>query len=85
MTTIISANDLKSKGISLIDQVTAQGAEAVITVRGKMRYVIVPIETYNHLRECELDAALREVQQDIKNGKFVKESAEKHVKRITRG
>ena len=85
MNTIITANELKTKGISLLDQATADGEEAMITVRGKARYVVLPVETYNRLRECELDAALAEVKRDLKEGKYVKESAQKHVKRLTRG
>ena len=85
MNTIITANELKTKGISLLDRATAGGEEAMITVRGKARYVVLPVETYNRLRECELDAALAEVKRDLKEGKYVKESAQKHVKRLTRG
>ena len=46
---------------------------------------MVPIEKYNYLRECELEAALLESQKDLKEGRLVKESVEKHIKRITRG
>ena len=85
MTQIISANDLKTKGASILDKETAGGSEVIVTVRGKNKYVILPIEKYNYLRECELEAALQEAKKDIKNGKFKKESVEKHIKRITVG
>jgi hypothetical protein len=32
-----------------------------------------------------LEAALLASKKDIKEGKFIKESVEKHIKRITRG
>ena len=32
--------------------------------------------------ECELEAALIETKRDIKEGKIIKESVEKHIKRI---
>ena len=85
MPQIITANELKTKGVSVLDEETSDGNEVIVTVRGKNRYVVVPIEKYNYLRECELEAALLETKRDIKEGKFVKESVDKHVKRIARG
>jgi prevent-host-death family protein len=85
MTQIITANELKTKGVSILNEETSDGTEVIITVRGKNKYVVLPIEKYNYLRECELEAALLEAKKDLKEGKFVKESVEKHIKRITRG
>ncbi len=85
MTQIITANELKTKGVSILNGDTADGSEIIITVRGKNKYVVLPIEKYNYLRECELETALLETRRDIKEGKFTKESVEKHIKRITRG
>ena len=81
----ITANDLKTKGISVIREETSGNDEVIVTVRGKSKYVIIPIEKYNHLRECELEAALNETKKDIEDGKFIKESVEDHIKRITSG
>jgi hypothetical protein len=36
--------------------------EAIITVRGKPRYVVMTMAHYDHLRDCELEAALHEVK-----------------------
>lgn len=83
-TLTISANELKTKGISALDKATAENDEAIITVRGKQRYVVLPIATYNHLRECELEAALAETKRDLKNKKYHKESVAKHIARISR-
>jgi len=80
----ITANELKTKGVTILDAETADGSEVIITIRGKSRFVVVPIEKYNYLRECELEAALLESQKDLKEGRLVKESVEKHIKRITR-
>lgn len=85
MAQIITANDLKTKGVSILDAGSSDDSEVIITVRGKSKYVVLPIEKYNYLRECELDAALSEVKKDMKDGKIKKESVEKHIKRITRG
>ena len=85
MTQIITANDLKTKGVTILNAETSDGSEVIITVRGKSKYVVLPIEKYNYLRECELDAALQEARRDLNEGKFIKEPVEKHIKRITRG
>ena len=85
MAQIITANDLKTKGVTILDQESSGGNEVIVTVRGKNKYVVLPIDKYNYLRECELEAALLETKRDIKEGKFIKEPVEKHLKRITRG
>ena len=85
MAQTITANELKTKGISILNKETSEGDEVIITVRGKSKYVVLPMEKYNYLRECELEAALHETRKDIKEGKIFKESVQKHIKRITRG
>ena len=85
MTQTITANELKTKGISILNDETSEGDEVIITVRGKNKYVVLPMEKYNYLRECELEAALNESKKNIKEGNIFKESVEKHIKRITRG
>ncbi len=74
----ITANQLKNKGISAI----ADCDEALITVRGHPRYVLMNIDHYHYLRELELAAALEEAKQDYKNGDYVEESVDQHIKRI---
>ena len=81
----ITANDLKTRGVSILERETENGEEVIITIRGKNRYVVLPMEKYNYLRECELEAALAESQKDIKKGKYINETVEKHIKRITHG
>jgi PHD/YefM family antitoxin component YafN of YafNO toxin-antitoxin module len=78
----ISANELKTKGVSAIQSVLDKQTEAVISVRGKQRFVVVDIEHYQYLRECELSAAIIESKTDIAAGNFVKESAEAHLARL---
>jgi prevent-host-death family protein len=85
MARIITEDDLKTKGVSILDKATSDKMEVMISVRGKNKYVIIPIKKYNYLRECELEAALIKSKRDIKEGKFIKESVEKHIKRITHG
>jgi len=80
----ITANQLKTKGISAIESNLTKDHELIITVRGKEKFVIMDMQHYNYLRECELDAALHETRDDYKSGKLVTESVEKHIKRITK-
>lgn len=79
---IISANDLKTKGVSLIEAILQYHPEAIISVRGKNRFVVMDMEHYEYLRECELTAAVNEAKADIKAGRVVRESVAKHIKRI---
>jgi len=85
MSNLVTANELKTRGVSALTRATANGEEAIITVRHKNTYVVLPMAKYNQLRECELEAAVREARADLKNGRFRVESAEKHVKRMRRG
>jgi len=78
----LSANDLKIKGITAIDEMTAENDGVVITVRGKQKYVILPIDQYNQLREFELDAAIRESRREIEEGRFYAGTIEEHVARV---
>lgn len=78
----ITANELKVKGVSILEQMTSDQNEAIITVRGKSKYVVLTIEEYNHLRDCELEAALVESRKDIKAGNFHSDSIDEHLKRI---
>ena len=78
----LTANDLKIKGISAIETALADRPEAIVSVRGKDRFVVMEIEQYHYLRECELEAALSESRADIAAGRFVKGAPAAHVKRI---
>lgn len=80
----ISANDLKTKGVAAIEAGLEEQSEAVISVRGKERFVVMEMAQYHYLRECELGAALAETRADLKAGRFVKESPGQHLKRITK-
>ncbi len=78
----ISANDLKTKGISAIEAALSESPEAIVSVRGKDKFVVMDIAHYHYLRECELDAALAETRADLAAGRFVQESAEEHLARL---
>jgi PHD/YefM family antitoxin component YafN of YafNO toxin-antitoxin module len=80
--TAISANELKTRGIAAIEKALADGLEATISVRGKVRYVVMPVEQFHFLRECELESALLQTRADLAAGRTVRESPEAHVERL---
>jgi hypothetical protein len=53
-------------------------------VRGKTKYVVLTVEEYNRLRECELETAIFEAKKDLEEGRTVQESVDEHLQRITR-
>jgi len=79
---IIAANELKTRGVSSISEQLAEEPEAFITVRGKKRYVVMNIEHFQYLRECELEAALLEAKADLEAGRVKIESVAEHMKRL---
>jgi hypothetical protein len=78
----LTANDLKTRGVTAIEEVLATQPEAMISVRGKERFVVMDIAHYHYLRECELDAALAQSQADVAAGRVLAESAAAHVARL---
>ena len=80
----ISANNLRAHGVSAIAEVLADAPEAMVSVRGKDRFVVMDIEHYRYLRECELTAALVESKADVAAGHFVKESVGAHLRRLAK-
>ncbi len=78
----LSANDLKTKGIAAIEYILATQPEAMISVRGKERFVVMDVAHYHYLRECELDAALAQSRADTAAGRFVAETADQHMARL---
>ncbi|CAN5870458.1 hypothetical protein BH11PSE13_BH11PSE13_30660 [soil metagenome] len=80
--TRLSANDLKTRGVAAIEALLATQPEAMISVRGKERFVVMDIAHYHYLRECELDAALAQSRAEVTAGNFVDESAASHMARL---
>ena len=78
----LTANDLKVRGIAAIEDALDQHTEATISVRGAQRFVVMEMAQYHYLRECELDAALAQSQADVAAGRYVEESAQRHLARL---
>ena len=62
---VVTANDLKTKGISDIERILQDAQEVVISVRGKPRYVVMDLAHYDFLRECEIAAAWAQTREDV--------------------
>jgi len=60
----------------------AEHREAVVSVRGHDRYVVMELSEYHRLRECELEVALLEARADVAAGRTVRESPEAHLARL---
>ena len=78
----ISANDLKTKGIAAIELALSPAPEAIVSVRGTDKFVVMGMAHYHYLRECELDAALAQTRADLAAGRSVQESPEAHMARL---
>ena len=56
----ITANELKTRGVSSLEDTVNSDGCAIITVHGKDKYAVLRIEDYNKLRELELDLIIQE-------------------------
>ena len=78
----VTANELKTRGVSAVKDRLESEEEVIISVRGKDRYVVMSLEKYARLREFELDMAVMEARADYKTGNIVTESVDDHMNRV---
>jgi PHD/YefM family antitoxin component YafN of YafNO toxin-antitoxin module len=78
----VNANNLKIKGVAAIEAALIDEQEVAITVRGEPRFIVVDIDYYQYLRECELENSVRQAKADIAAGQYIKEYAEQHINRM---
>lgn len=79
---MLTANDIKTRGVKAIEEALEKRERVPITVRGKVKYVVMQVEDYDEMRTRELEAAYQEVMADYQKGNYIKETAEEHVKRV---
>ena len=79
---ILTANELKTRGISAVESHLKEDEEVIISVRGKDRYVVMDIQKYTRLREYELAGALHEAKADVEAGRYTTESIAEHMKQV---
>ena len=78
---IIPANELTTNGITSLEAGLKDDSEAVITVAGKNRFVVMNFEHYQQLQELQRIAAWQEARQDITNGDFHTD-IDQHIEKI---
>jgi prevent-host-death family protein len=79
----VTANELKTRGVSAVEDRLKTEEEVIISVRGKDKYVVMSLEKYAKLREFDLDMALREARAEYEAGRVITESVDEHMKRVT--
>lgn len=86
---MLSANELKTRGVSAVEEGLKDKEELIISVRGKQRYVVMEVEKYHRLRdlerEFELTSAVEEARADYAAQRFTTESVADHVQRLKNG
>jgi prevent-host-death family protein len=78
----ITANELKTRGISVVEGLLETMEEVIISVRGVDKYVVMDLEKYARFRESELDMAVKEARADYEAGRTTTESINDHMKRV---
>ena len=78
----LTANDLKTRGVSAVEEGLQDSEELLISVRGQERYVVMNIEKYNRLREMELAAAVAEARADYAAGRYTTEPVADHLRQV---
>jgi PHD/YefM family antitoxin component YafN of YafNO toxin-antitoxin module len=81
---VISANEVKKRGVSIFEELLKKFDEVIITFRGKKKYVVMDINRYNELREKELELAYKEVMEDYEKGNYKVVSAKEHIENLKR-
>lgn len=78
----ISANELKTAGIGAIACALDHEPEVGLSVRGQLRYVVMPADAYQRLRDCELEIALQETRADLAAGHVHADTVDDHLRRL---
>ena len=78
----LAAVELKRRGVSALAPVLRQNGEAMITVHGKGRYMVMTVEKHDALRELELSEAVREARADYDAGRIADATVKGHIRRI---
>ncbi|MEO6130499.1 MAG: hypothetical protein ABIQ02_01535 [Saprospiraceae bacterium] len=79
---MITANDIKTKGVKAIEEGLTHDDRLGLSVRGKVKYVILKAEDYESLRLAELEIAYHASLKDMEQGQFKIETADAHIERL---
>ncbi|AMG28880.1 prevent-host-death family protein [Grimontia hollisae] len=67
---MITANDVKVRGIKVIKEAIKDGLPHAVTERGKPAFYAISVEDYEEYQEWRLDKAIREAEADYDAGNF---------------
>ncbi|WP_129125802.1 type II toxin-antitoxin system Phd/YefM family antitoxin [Geomonas oryzae] len=81
----INEEEIEANGITALEAALMTETTAIISVHGKGRFVVMHLDHFLYLKECELEAALAQNKEDIAAGRFVISSTEEHLKRLKEG
>jgi PHD/YefM family antitoxin component YafN of YafNO toxin-antitoxin module len=81
---VITATEIKRRGVACIAESLPHTQEVAISVRGKNAYIAMSMEQYNHLRACVLEASLHKKQRDMAQGAIAHRSVAEHIGRLDR-
>jgi predicted DNA-binding protein len=76
---IVTANQVKTRGVSLFDELLQKFDEIIISSRGKKKYIVMDIEKYEDFRAYQLDKTYKEVIRDVERGDYKVLSAKEHI------
>ena len=83
---MVTANELKTKGIQAIDKEIINNGQAIITHRGKSKYVVIDIKEFDNYLAYKLDLDYQKALKEIKNGEFKElsniDDISKHIKSL---
>jgi len=77
----IMANEVKTKGVSVFENLLKNFSEVIINVRGKNKYCVIPFDEYEGYRAYKLEIAHKEVMENIEKGNY-HSSTQKHFDTI---
>lgn len=80
----VTANDLKTRGVSVLEKALGKDDEVTISVRGKPRYVVMSVDHYERLREAEIASAWQQAKAAEAGGDYIVETASEHIARLQR-
>ncbi|MGS2716650.1 type II toxin-antitoxin system Phd/YefM family antitoxin [Eionea flava] len=78
----LTANELKTKGVSAVEAHLAINEEVIISVRGQDKYVVMDLEKYAKLREYELEIAVQEAKTDLETENYQISTVSEHMKQV---
>jgi len=81
----VTASELKTRGVSALEEALAKHDGTIISVRGKPRFVVMGIEQYDQLREDRIYAAWQEAREAVAKGNYrVINDVDEHMARLER-